>query len=229
MVSIMFTACIVVFSLYYYRWRHPHFYSPTTTGTPPVLYHLQFIILIILDRIDTNRTQCSFSRIISRMIKRIPPTFILYNRAMSRFFTMRIHICAAWSEWSQRIVRHRILHPVTSLTTRMIIRMAQIIVAFVLMYPRCLMKISKTTQRTHYSIQFSPVILAQFSTPTAFAGTAGINIRLSVIVYKYTRINRRRNTVNHSFHPELCRRLLTGCYKDAPRISVNLMREIKII
>ena len=97
------------------------------------------------------------------------------------------------------------------------------------MHPRRFVKIGKASQRSHFAVQLGPVILTQLSPKATLPGTTDINIRLSVIIDKNARVNRRRYAVNHPFHFEVRCRFFTCCHENTPCLRVNSMRKIEIV
>ena len=56
MIPIMFTARIIVLCLNHHRRRHLYFHGLSTAGNSPIPYHFQLIILVIFNRVYTDRT-----------------------------------------------------------------------------------------------------------------------------------------------------------------------------
>ena len=99
-----------------------------------------------------------------------------------------------------------------------------------LMYPSSLMEIYQPFHSPHGTIQFYHII---FQLPSfADATTAIINVNLSVIIHKYTRINHRVHSFNISLHFKsfcgfYC--LAHPIFPAVIPIRFTGMREIKIV
>ena len=99
-----------------------------------------------------------------------------------------------------------------------------------LMYPSSLMEIYQPFHSPHGTIQFYHII---FQLPSfADATTAIINVSLSVIIHKYTRINHRVHSFNISLHFKSFCGFIAGSHTNLPAvipIRFTGMREIKIV
>ncbi len=112
----------------------------------------------------------------------------------------------------------------------MIIRIRQIIFSIILMYPGRFVEVRQSFHSLHGAIQFYHIIF-QFAT---FAGATAtiVDVGLSVIVHKYTRIDHRVHSLNISLYFKFFRRLVTGSYTDLPAIIPVCfagMREVEIV
>ena len=100
------------------------------------------------------------------------------------------------------------------------------------MYPGRFMEITQAGHRFNLAVQFRPVIFPQLTTIT-FASTSIINVRLTVIIYKYTRVYFRGHTFDITSYTEFLIRILTGSDSHPPGTipicSIGRMREVEII
>ena len=112
----------------------------------------------------------------------------------------------------------------------MIVGIRQIIFTIILMYPSRLVKIFQTFHYLHRSVQFHHVIF-QFP-PFTKTATSIIDIGLSIVVHKNTRIDQRVHSFYITFYLKPFGRLTARSHSDFPAIipiRSTRMRKIKII
>ena len=169
------------------------------------------------------------------MVECKPLAFIFYDRTVIGIAVCRLHIDTHRFPGTERVITDSIAHTVVTFHTVIpvfivIIGIREIVFSIIFMNPCSFVEVFQTFHFLHFSIQFHHIIF-QFAAFTNLAATV-IDISLTVIIHKYTRVDQRVHSFDIPLHSKVSSRFFAGSYTDLPTIiplRITGMREVEIV